>query len=265
MIDHFSPIGFRIKSEDHLLNLMKRAEEDSEVVSTPKGTYFRWSGESGAELWLQGDRRNRFIGGSPHFSGTSQTKIGLAARVKRPDDNALEGAFRAWAEPSLEDPESGIYPFVFDAPDFAVYSDVQLPSLATASISAFAEEIAVYDSAESFLVSQSGEHKIAAQSFFPLGLFPDEERRTTSLEARAMFSGHVLDAERRVNRLSLETFIWVLVETFGGAYDVVFASNMLDEVPVEGNLVSGTFWLSGRLLEYDRQEPRGLKSFLRRR
>ena len=54
MIDHFSPIGFLIKSEDHLMVLLKQAEEDAEVIPGKRGTYFRWSGSSGVELWLKG-------------------------------------------------------------------------------------------------------------------------------------------------------------------------------------------------------------------
>ena len=104
MTDHFSPIGFLIESEDDLMKLIEQIEEAEEIVPVKKGTYVRWSSGCGAELWLQGDRKNRFIGGSPHFSGTSQVQIGLTSRVKRPYDNVLEGAFEAWADPTLEDP-----------------------------------------------------------------------------------------------------------------------------------------------------------------
>jgi hypothetical protein len=264
MTDHFSPIGFLIESEDDFKELLNQIEEVEEVISVKKGTYIRWSSECGAELWLQADRKNRFIGGSPHFSGASRTEVGLATKVQRPYDNALEGAFKAWADPPPEDLTSGAYPFVFDAPDFAVYSEVQLPSLATAQISAFAEEITIYESTEAFLASQTAEHKLAPQSFIPLGLFPDTGQRTEPAEARAMLTGEVVKAEEKVNDLSREPFIWALVETFGGTYDVVVSSSMIDEMPVEGSVVSGSFWLSGRLLDYARQERRGLRRLLGR-
>ena len=264
MVDHFSPIGFLIKSEEDFMELVNQIEEAEDIVPVKKGTYIRWSSGCGAELWLQADRKNRFIGGSPHFSGTSQVQIGLVDRVKRPYDNALEGAFRAWADPTPEGPTNGAYPFVFDAPDFAAYPDFKVPSLATAQISAFAEEITVYESQEAFLASQTGEHKLAPQSFIPLGLFPDSAQGKESADARAWFAGHVLKSEKRVNDLSGETFIWASVETLGGTYDVVVASSMMDELPVEGSVVSGSFWLSGRLQEYTRQERRGLKRLFSR-
>ena len=137
--------------------------------------------------------------------------------------------------------------------------------MATAQISAFAEEITIYESPEAFLASQTGEHKLASQSFIPLGLFPGTEQGAESADARALFAGHVLKAEERVNDLSGETFVWALVETLGGTYDVVVASSMMEELPVEGSVVRGSFWLSGRLLDYTRQERSGLMRFFGRR
>ena len=80
-----------------------------------------------------------------------------------------------------------------------------------------------------------------------------------------MFAGHVLKAEEKVSDLSGGTFIWALVETLGGTYDVVVAPSMMDDLPVEGNVVNGSFWLSGRLQEYIRQERSGLMRFFGRR
>jgi hypothetical protein len=258
MTDHFSPIGFLIASEDDLTQVIKQAmAEAKEIIPVKKGSYIRWSSDCGAELWLQGDRKDRLIGMAPHFAGTSQIQIGLAARAKRSYDNALEGGFKAWTDPS-EGSRNGAYPLVFDAPDFAVYSEIKLPSLATVQISAFAEEITLYESAEAFLSSQSAKHKLASQSFVPVGLFAETERNEEPSDARARFAGHVLQAEEKVNALSREPFVWALVETVGGIYDVVIARAMLDDLPAEGTVVSGSFWLSGRLHQYERREPSGL-------
>lgn len=259
MTDHFSPIGFLIESEDDLKKVIKQAmAEAREVIPVKGGSYIRWSGGCGAELWLQGDRKDRLIGLSPHFAGTSQVQIGLAARAKRPYDNDLEGAFKAWTDPSSEGATKGAYPLLFDAPDFAVYSEIKLPSLATAQISAFAEEITIYESAEAYLDSQSDGHKLSSQSFVPVGLLADPERDEEPADARAMFAGHILQAEERVNDLSGEPFVWALVETLGARYDVLIAQAMIDDLPVEGNVVGGSFWLSGRLQQYERRERSGL-------
>lgn len=264
-IDHFSPIGFLVESEDDLAELIVQIKEAGEPIPVKKGTYIKWSGKCGAELWLQADRRNNSIGMSPHFSGTARMQVGLAAKARRPYDSALEGVFKVWADPPVEDPTDGAYPFVFNAPDFARYSEVRLPSLASAQISAFAEKVAVYESPESHLASQTGERKLASQSFAPLGLFPGKNSGMKSAVASAFFSGHVLKAEEKVNDLSAEPFFWALVETWGAVFDVVIASSMIDDLPVEGGVISGSFWLSGRLLEYTLREPSRLRRLFGRK
>ena len=49
-------------------------------------------------------------------------------------------------------------------------------------------------------------------------------------------------------KLSEASFYWILVDTLGGLYDVVVDPTLIAEPPTIGNIVSGTFWLSGRLL-----------------
>ena len=65
--------------------------------------------------------------------------------------------------------------------------------------------------------------------------------------AEAVFSGHVLESGRRTNRLTGADFIWCLVETLGGVYDVVIDPELLPDVPRVGGVLQGSFWLSGRI------------------
>jgi hypothetical protein len=44
------------------------------------------------------------------------------------------------------------------------------------------------------------------------------------------------------------------VDTLGGTFDVVIDPELLPDRPRAGNVVSGWFWLSGRLLTAERQE-----------
>ncbi len=90
--------------------------------------------------------------------------------------------------------------------------------------------------------------KFASQSFIPSGLFksPDDD---SPPRAEAFFTGHVLEAERRTNALTEMDFIWCLVETLGGVFDVVIDPQLLPEVPRVGGVIQGSFWLSGRILK----------------
>ncbi|RMG40631.1 MAG: hypothetical protein D6732_03155 [Methanobacteriota archaeon] len=61
------------------------------------------SSECGAELWLQTDANNELVGMTPFFAGDARIRVRLVARVARPDDTPLEGAFYGWAAPDESD------------------------------------------------------------------------------------------------------------------------------------------------------------------
>lgn len=69
--------------------------------------------------------------------------------------------------------------------------------------------------------------------------------------ATACFSGLIREAEVRTNELSNKSFHWLLVETLGGSYDVVIDPELLTGEPCVGGVISGAFWLTGRLLGED--------------
>jgi hypothetical protein len=58
----------------------------------------------------------------------------------------------------------------------------------------------------------------------------------------------VLAAEEKINTLTGHAFYWALVDTYGGAYDVVIDPSLLPGVPAVGGVISGSFWLSGRIV-----------------
>jgi hypothetical protein len=57
-----------------------------------------------------------------------------------------------------------------------------------------------------------------------------------------------------VNAISRTQYWWALVETIGGTFDVVIDPDLLSDQPRPGNVVSGWFWLSGRLLTGESHE-----------
>jgi hypothetical protein len=116
------------------------------------------------------------------------------------------------------------------------------------SIAAFAHEIAAFETLAVYDASQTGAIKYASQSFIPSGLFTPAGDSRAEPQARAIFTGHVLAAEKKINALTGHAFYWALVKTFGGAYDVVIDASLLPGAPVIGGVVSGSFWLSGRII-----------------
>lgn len=249
MPSHFSTVGFPLESEQDMYDLANRIGEDADVLEVSEGSYLRWSSSSGAEIWLHVDPDGDLVGMVPHFAGQSGLRVGITSRVVRPKQPALDGAFYAWADPPEDDIEAGLYPFVFDLPDYCSHSNLVLPRLVTTQVAAFAHEIAPYDTVDAFDADQPKEGGLASQSFIPSGLFSPDAGLIEPPEAYAIFTGHVLQAEMKRNELTDRSFWWALVESYGGSFDVVIDPEILEAEPKVGGVVSGSFWLSGRLLE----------------
>ena len=249
MPSHFAAIGTPVDNYDEYVALMDRIAGDAEVFNVSDGYYLRWSSECGAQIWIQINSENEGIGATPYFAGHSHVRVGITNREVRPDDSALEGAFHGLANPSGDNPETGEYPFVFDVPDFCRYADLRLPSIADAQIAAFAHDVAFFDSVEAFMASQTEEPKFAAQSFIPTGLFYGDGEPSPP-QAYASFTGHILESQTKVNELTNQPFHWVLVDSLGGSFDVVIEPELVSNSPKVGGVLSGSFWLSGRLTRY---------------
>jgi len=247
MASHLSDIGFQVETEKELQQLAARAYEEGEVFETSTVSYIKWAPGEGVELWLQLDRANDVIGINPHFSGSSVMRVGLTQRLVRSEARPLDGALHAWANPEGEDPETGAYPFVFDVPDYYLIDVAELPAIAKIQLAAFAHELQSYDNDEAYAESQSDEIKFASESFIPAGLFSPGGEATGPPEAHAIFTGHVLEASIITNPVTGVEFCWAKTKTIGGEIDVVADPALLNGLLIKGGVLSGYFWLSGRL------------------
>jgi hypothetical protein len=245
---HFSTIGLRVGSEQEMFDLANRVGPGAEPTRAPGGAYFRWADPSGAELWLQVNDDNELLGMNPHFAGVSAVRVRLTARVETGSPSPLDGMFHGWADPADGGDEDGAYPFLFDAPDARLHDGLALPAVVSVQVAAFAHEVEAFDSPEAHATSQGDGPKFASQSFIPSGLFNPQGADAAPPRAHAMITGHVLDAERRTNRLTGEPFYWCLADSYGGVYDVVIDPELLPDLPKVGGVVSGSFWLTGRIL-----------------
>jgi hypothetical protein len=249
MPSHMSDIGFALENEEDFRRIALLALENGEALEAGDGTYVKWSPGRGIELWLQLDTDETIVGLNPHFSGSARMPVALTARVTRSEDGFLDGGFHGWANPSAETAESGDYPFVFDAPDYQLYGGIELPSVLDVQLAAFAHELEAYESDEAHEAAQADEMKFAPESFLPIGLFSPEGKRTDPPQALAILSGHVLATSIITNPVTDSEFCWARVRTLGGEVDMVADPQTLNGFLVEGGVVSGSFWLSGRLLK----------------
>jgi len=252
-MSHYSSIGFDINDEYEFERIAREALDRGEFVEASKGVYVRYTDKSGAELWLQVNKKNELIGMSPHYVGKSRFNIVLTNSIAR-QSGEMDAAFYCWANPTdPSKPESGLYPFVFDVPDFHALDIQEYPSPFHVQLSAFAEAISCYDDEVEFRKQQDElEMKQAIQSFIPMdlsvGQFRDKDMLdSNSPKAFGLMSGRVLNWGFKRNTMTGNKFVWIEVDTLGGKIDVVCDPSNLDHLPKKGGIIDGQFWLSGRL------------------
>ena len=249
MPSHMSAIGFEVETEQQFQEYASLALARGEAVKTGSGVYVKWAPGFGIELWAQGDNDKTFAGLNPHFTGGGMMQVRLTERLTRPDDSSLDGAFYGWAGPEDEGAAEGLFPLVFDCPDFDTHRQLVLPTLADVQLAAFAHSIDVYEDDDHFESSQDSDASFAPESFIPAGLFPSEDDSVQTPKSYAVFQGHVLAASLITNPATEREFHWALVKTLGGDIDVLADPQLVESEIHVGNVISGYFWLSGRLIE----------------
>lgn len=250
MISNLSDLGFIIQTEEEYFKLAEKAYSLGKPMKVSEGTYFCYSQKSGIELWVQMDNANEFMGLNPHYAGKSKRKVNLFEKVDRPDSE-LDGAYYSWATNSNESKVGeGLYPFIFDLPDFQIYSNIELPKAVEVQLTAFARELACYKSENDFLKSQNNsEIKLSPRSFVPNGSDYETEELNIVEEAFGAFSGYIIEFKKLENELTGNDFYWLLVDTLGGEIDVVADPKFFDKDPMVGGVIHGQFWLSGRIID----------------
>jgi hypothetical protein len=241
---HFSTIGLALTTDEELIACIERVLPDGEKFPTAQGTYVRWADPSGAELWIQQNAEGELVGVNPHFCGRSRVRALLTHMIDPGSGNVLDGRFHGWADPAkaVAD-QSGSYPFLFDAPDAACHCGLTLPTEVEIQVAAFAHDVQVFDNPRAYDATQTSDTWHTSQSFIPSGLIGPG----SGVKAEAAFNGHVVRAEKRTNRLTGIEFVWCLVNCSGGSFDVVADPEVMPKVPPVGGVISGDFWLTGRI------------------
>lgn len=243
MPSHMTSLGFPVATEQDFRHYTYQASEFGRTLETSKGSYIVWPPGYGIELWVQANLHKRIIGMNPHFRGYGKMRAYLTRRVIRREHTILEGAFYSWATPPGTAANKGLYPFVFEAPDYALYDALALPGTAYVQLAAFAQLLQGYENADAYKVAQGAD---------PDGEFFISPALNTTPEeappAYATFSGHVLEAAVITNPITNLKFNWALVHTLGGAIDIIADPQVVQGNIAVNGMVKGTFWLSGRLV-----------------
>jgi hypothetical protein len=147
----------------------------------------------------------------------------------------------------LTDDGQDICPLLVELEDRALLSRVSKVDEGRLRLAALAEEIVVHGDADAYYASQDGDGpKFAADHLIPAGMFGPEPR------ALAILAAEVIDAHSRTNTMTGVPFHWLRVRGISGIeFDVAVQHDLLAAVPEPGNVVSGSFFMTGSLgLDY---------------
>ncbi|MEI5990852.1 hypothetical protein A5881_002357 [Enterococcus termitis] len=245
MVNHFSTVGLPVSSEEDFMKYAKVVFESGKKIKAHGGAYLLLKMGNGIELWGQVNTQGEMIGLNPHYKGAAVSTVRLLEQVEDPKDTMLDGRIYSEAEPG----EDGAftYPFVFDMPDIAAQK-IKYPVIREVQLAAFAHELNIYEDEEAYNRAQETEPKFASEFFIPSGLFGVEEGKGGA-SSMGLFGGRVLSAEKIINPYSNDYFYYAKVKTLGGEFDVVADPELVAEEIKEGTIISGSFWLTGRLIE----------------
>ena len=249
-MSNLSDIGFPVRGEQDVNEMIMQVLGNVVEVRCHNGFYLRFSDSSGAELYLQGNFEQELIGFNPHYAGKSRRKVALTQAIER-DSSPLDGGFHALANPFDETGEAGEYPFVFNSPDFQAVHIHEFPKTIELQLTAFASnDFKMFADESEYDEKQEGELKYAAKSFAASGLFSFDETEAVNLSLVhpiGVLAGEIKSFELKTNSLTGGKFYHFLVETLGGEIDVVADEKLITNKPKIGGIVSGQFWLSGKI------------------
>lgn len=237
---HFTDIGFKVDTTKDLQKVSRLIRKGQSMPAT-KHNYSCVNDKSGASLWFWYSEKGIECL-NPHFNGTTESKVFLIAKeIESKCENCI--VLVGWMSPTdNQNPESGSYPFGFSIPNFFTLEKIIFPQLVSVQITAFAGEIKVYKDEKDF---SNNKKDFAPCYFIPSGRFPVDEKR----RAESNFAGKVEMVKKMRNALTRQKFYWMIVDTYGTKIDVVCDDSMINHKVVPGNIIDGTFWLSGKIIQ----------------
>jgi len=266
MAGHFECIGFATSDQDAFLSRVSDAARTAQRKSLRNGrTLLLWDDPSGARLVIGLTPDNEVECLTPSFIGVSRVSLGL--QTLRDTDDCEFCAVSAGNVMDSEN-ECEAYPLAFQIDDFPVVRERLLQERVTLSVTAFAEDIRVWGDEADYNADESlvfgGEIdtpratplvRYGTESLVPTGMFKSEGG---NLSPHILMSARVVRAQHRVNSETMVPFQWALVRTYAAQLDLVAAAADLPGELEPGNIVRGTFWCVGQVIEGLPTRPNGL-------
>ncbi len=249
MASHFSCIGFPVPDMPTYWALARQAAKAGERLPAPDGTALvQWAVGAGPELWAQIDRAGEVIGATPFFSTGITYRMAVTGSGEAPEE-PMDGWIDGWIEPAEDDePFSGAFPLRVDLIDYSLVRPrlSEFPRIHRVELVALAHEVDLYPDETAYTRSKEEIYQLPMQAFVSAAHFSVDDPSGVE-ESTAMASGYV-DGSRLLTNLATEVpFWWIRFTTKGITLHVFADREMFQDEPRTGNVLSGSFWLLGRL------------------
>ena len=251
MSSHFACIGFPVQDMDAYWKLARRAAEEGERAAAADGSALaRWAPGAGVEIWAHLNPAGEVLGAVPFYSTGLANRISVIGTGDDPDEE-MEGWIDGWLEPVEEDePFSGAFPLRADLVNYALTRTrlASFPTPQRIELVALAHEAELFDNEAAYARAPGDVYRIPLGSFTSAAHFGADEDTDAVQESAALFSGRIVSAQAQVNPVTGARFWWIQVMPQGATLHVFADQETLGREPAEGCILSGGFWMLGKLL-----------------
>lgn len=231
--------------------LAKRASEIGVRNSSPDGSALvRWAVDTGPEIWTHIDRAGEVVGAVPFFSTKTVYRISVTGTGEDPDEE-MEGWIDGWLEPSEDDePYSGAFPLRVSLVNYALarHRLTTFPSVHRIELVALAHEADLYKDEAAYSKAPGEVYRPPVGIFASSAHFAADGESQSFSEATALLTARISSARLLMNAETSESYWWIQVSVGGVTLHTFADRETLGGEPLEGQILSGSFWLLGRLL-----------------
>jgi hypothetical protein len=206
-----------------------------------------------------------FVDLVPGFDGSVYQEVNSVKYIEN-QSTGFEKNISLWMG---KDQDGGGYPLIVALPGYYLENIGKLESVEKIQITLFS-----YGNIEYYKNENEFEEKypkneqgigLGSQMFIPSGSFPplneksEENKEDFVPQPECLCYGKVVSAEKLTNKIGGGDFWHIVLDTYSAKYDVVADAEMLSECPKVGEIIGGSFYVSGRLDNGPNKIANGLK------
>ncbi|HEX8069741.1 MAG TPA: hypothetical protein VF546_07315 [Pyrinomonadaceae bacterium] len=248
-------VGFPYNGLREFARLCTDTRQEGEIITTSAATYYRRAvvvpdtDDYEIELWFEEAHEGEQSALNVHLVGATEGKVGLQAALRQPEGQHYYGAYRCDGAQWIKvGGEVSRLPFVFDCPNFDCGENYTLPHMARVSFCGLGAHLTCYEDEADFLARGKGP---PPAFMFASDFVRNGEPTLQPMSPILHLTGWVDETRIMTNPVTDCEFVWATVDVGDiGTFDLVATPDGLHGFLREGGVVSGTVWLSGRLMEW---------------